>query len=473
MWGNVVAVPALLAALGAAFVADRRVADVSEVENRKLAALPALTWAAVYGGTYTRDISLYIADHFPLRERFMAAAFQLKAWRGVKDATAFYEQGGAGGLDDSEQWAHTAGERDGGEAVDAGELEALEALELEGPDGGEPGAEVPPEEPEPLPGGVEEPLDTGPTTVRAGVLVHGGRGMMLFAGTDDTARGFARVANAYARAFRRQTIHLVVTPTATPFYIPDEERHRTRSERDNLEAIRRALDGGQRFPDVYGALAPHQGEGIFYLTDHHWTALGAWYGYAAFCASAGFTPVPLSAMERRQRPPDVGSMYRMTRDPALKDVADVTEYYAPTVESQAVRFTGDDQQTPARARLIDDRRRGYLVFLGGDWPVMLARTRADTHRRALVVKNSFGNAFTPFLAPHYQVLVVVDYRYTVRSVAELVRQYRVDDIILVMDTVTANDPLHQRRVREIISGHAAAWTIGRGLLPDGGVREKP
>ena len=477
MWANVVAVPVLLAALGGAFVFARRGADVSEVENRKLAAMPALTWGAVYGGSYTRDVELYIADHFPLREPFMAAAFQLKTWRGVKDSTAFYEQGPTGGLDDAEQWARTSGDHDGGEGIDAGELAALEALsdwdggEEEAPGGGEPGVEEPPALEEPA-GGVEEPLDLGPTTVRAGVLIHGGRGMMLFSGTDDTARAFAKVANAYARAFRKQTVHVVVTPTATPFYIPDEERHRTRSEKDNLAVIRGALDGGQRFPDVYGALEPHAGESIFYLTDHHWTALGAWYGYAAFCASAGFTPVPLSAMEKKQRPPDVGSMYRMTRDPALKDVADVTEYYEPTVDSQAVRFTGDDQKTPVRARVIDERKRGYLVFLGGDWPVMLARTRADTHRRALVVKNSFGNAFTPFLLPHYEVLVVVDYRYTVRSVAELVRQYRVDDIILVMDTVTANYPLHQRRVREIIQGHDAAWTIGRGLLPDGGPREK-
>lgn len=477
MWANALAVPALLAVLGGLFAVGRRAADVSELENRRLAALPALTWGAVYGGSYTRDVELYVADHFPLREPFMAAAFRLNTWRGVKDATAFYEQGAAGGLDDSEQWARTAGDHDGGEGIDAGELLALEALGdwaggEEAPDGGEPGEEEPPLAVE-EPGGAEESVDPGPTTVRAGVLIHGGRGMMLFGGTDDTARAFAKVANAYARAFRAQTLHVVVTPTATPFYIPDEERRRTRSEQDNLAVIRGALDAGQRFPDVYGALEPHAGESIFYRTDHHWTALGAWYGYAAFCAGAGFTPVPLSAMEKRQRPPDVGSMYRLTHDPALKDVADVTEYFAPTVDSQAVRFTGPDQRAPVRARVIDERKRGYLVFLGGDWPVMVARTGADTHRRALVVKNSFGNAFTPFLVPHYQVLVVVDYRYTVRSVAELVRQYRVDDIILVMDTVTANYPLHQRRVREIIQGHDAAWTIGRGLLPDGGPREKP
>jgi hypothetical protein len=104
---------------------------------------------------------------------------------------------------------------------------------------------------------------------------------------------------------------------------------------------------------------------------------------------------------------------------------------------------------------------------------MVARTKAGTGKRALVVKNSFGNAFTPFLLPHYDVLVAVDYRYTVRSVEELVQQYRISDIIVVMDTVTANDWLHLKRVKEIIKGHEEAWTIGRGLLPDGGVRFVP
>ena len=42
--------------------------------------------------------------------------------------------------------------------------------------------------------------------MRAGVLVHGGRGMMLFNGTDESAQVFARIVNGYAAAFPKQTI---------------------------------------------------------------------------------------------------------------------------------------------------------------------------------------------------------------------------------------------------------------------------
>ena len=45
-------------------------------------------------------------------------------------------------------------------------------------------------------------------------------------------------------------------------------------------------------------------------------------------------------MEKRSRPPTQGSLYRMTRDAALKDVTDPTDYFEPTVPWKAVRFTG-------------------------------------------------------------------------------------------------------------------------------------
>jgi len=37
----------------------------------------------------------------------------------------------------------------------------------------------------------------------------------------------------------------------------------------------------------------------------------------------------------------------------------------------------------------------------------------------IVVKESFGNAFIPFLVDHYQKIYVVDYRYWTGSISEL------------------------------------------------------
>lgn len=48
-----------------------------------------------------------------------------------------------------------------------------------------------------------------------------------------------------------------------------------------------------------------------------------------------------------------------------------------------------------------------------------------------MVKESFGNAFVPFLVDHYQTVYVVDYRYYGGSVTALARSKNVSDVLFV------------------------------------------
>lgn len=49
----------------------------------------------------------------------------------------------------------------------------------------------------------------------------------------------------------------------------------------------------------------------------------------------------------------------------------------------------------------------------------------------VVVKESFGNAFVPFLVDHYQTIYVVDYRYWTGSVSQLVREKMAQDVLFI------------------------------------------
>ena len=78
--------------------------------------------------------------------------------------------------------------------------------------------------------------------------------------------------------------------------------------------------------DTYAELLPHAAESIYMRTDHHWTGLGAYYGYRAWCAAAGIEPVPLDDLEHKVRPPKTGSFYRATKDPTLLKSADAMRH---------------------------------------------------------------------------------------------------------------------------------------------------
>ena len=49
----------------------------------------------------------------------------------------------------------------------------------------------------------------------------------------------------------------------------------------------------------------------------------------------------------------------------------------------------------------------------------------------IVVKESFGNAFVPFLTDHYQTIHVIDYRYWKGSLSQCVTENNVQDVLFV------------------------------------------
>ena len=45
--------------------------------------------------------------------------------------------------------------------------------------------------------------------------------------------------------------------------------------------------------NVFNSLVSHNDEYIYFRTDHHWSALGAYYAYEEFCRAAGMEAAPL------------------------------------------------------------------------------------------------------------------------------------------------------------------------------------
>jgi hypothetical protein len=308
----------------------------------------------------------------------------------------------------------------------------------------------------------------GKATLTHGILVHGNRAMQIFGAPRQSAAAYARVINGYAeRLSGRVRVHSVVVPTAVSFHLPPGEERRGTSERENLLALAEALRPDIISPDVFSSLNAHAQEEPLYLrTDHHWNGLGAFRAYEAFCHSAGFTPLPLSAFKHGQRGGFVGSLAAFTQDTTLRASPDVVDHYEPPVQYTALRYVASDGSGPGvPMRFVDPRQRGYLVFLGGDAPVMVARTEVNNGRRAILVKNSYGNPFAPFLLPHFEQVTVVDYRYFSGSLDALVESAQATDLIFFNVTLLANAAPHRNRLAQLGRG-ARAWTLGPSRRSD-------
>lgn len=450
---QVVAFVGLLAGFGAQLLRPSSGPAISEEENRGLAPAPTLTWGGLADGSYTDALEAFVADHFPGRERWLALHFWLKERRGLRDeAVAVYDlEGFEGGLEDADLEAlpeEFAAGKELGSATDAVVL----ASGLAPPaDEEEAGAEPPVEDEGELP--LIGPRKRVLGSVSRGILVTEGRAMQLFHGGPGGSPGYARAINAYADALAGEArVFVLLVPTAQTFYLPEDFARRSKSELPNIRATTAMFRPEVKAVDLHEALRGRTDEAIFFRSDHHWTGLGAYYAYAAYCRAAGLEPTPLADMERRTGKAFHGSLYRFTRDPTLAESPDPLEYWVPPAKVSVTKYGAAAPNVGVSGQLFLERGSGYGVFLGGDYPLMVVKNDAAPKRRALLVKNSYGNAFAVYLASHYEKLIIVDYRRYQGSVLDLVRAHEVDDVMILNGTITANAPYHVARIAWVLEG---------------------
>ncbi|MBA3548617.1 MAG: hypothetical protein H0T76_19200, partial [Nannocystis sp.] len=421
--------------------------EVSEDEHRALAPAPEFTPAGLADGSYTDALGDFVADHFPRRDWLMALHFWIKDHHGIHDErVALYDLVDAEGADlegagwdentpPPDQWIDLLGASDAAadEQPDPPDM-VLAATDLDGaPDEEAAGADP------------AHPRVRG--IVQRGILVSEGRAMQLFTGRPKGSPAYARAINGYADALAGKVdLYVLIAPTAQAFYLPDEFARYSKSEPANIAATHALMRPSVKIVDAYAALAEHTDEYIYFRSDHHWTGRGAYYAYTAFCKAAGLQPVALAAMERRSLKQFHGSLFRLTRDAQLLASPDTVEYWVPNVETTTSRYAPNALKTPFKSKLLFERGAGYGVFLGGDAALMIVKTTQNVGRRALLLKNSYGNAFSIFLAAHYEELLIVDYRHFRGSLLGLIEEHAVTDLIILNGTITANAAYHIARV---------------------------
>ncbi len=304
---------------------------------------------------------------------------------------------------------------------------------------------------------------------RNGVLVLGGRGILMFGAGQRSASAFAAavgrwqdrvVAPIAARSpSTSPTLSVVIAPTGAHLYLPERLRGPATAELDNLASIRAALRPGIRFADVVAAMDGHADEPLFLKGDHHWNGRGAYYAYRAWALAHDLTPLPLHALSRHEVPTGAGSLHRMTGAPELVAADRAIEVWLPPLSSPSVQVMGGERQDrPRPGRLFDERIHAYGTFLQGDEPLLVLRggTSGDG-RTALVVKNSYGNAFAALLLAHFETVVVVDYRYLRRPIADVVARFGITDVVIVTQSILANAAAHTARLNEVARGTTTAW----------------
>ncbi|MEG1943675.1 MAG: DHHW family protein, partial [Angelakisella sp.] len=294
------------------------------------------------------------------------------------------------------------------------------------------------------------------------IFIYKNAAYQMFYGDYGAAENYARIVSSYAADLPNVNVYTQVIPQPYNFYLPEKLKKMGKDEHDYATFLHSKLTNGAKGIKAYEALEAGKDDYLYFRTDTHWTARGAYCAYQAFCDAAGFTPLPLEKMETRRVEGDfLGYLYTLTMDKNLAATPDYVEYFiVPGVEKveAIIDRAGANKLTQLPSLWAEDRRGGnaYTTFIYGDLPYMKVTTSANTGRQALLIKDSYGNAFAPFLMSHYDTVHILDERYYPYSVYELIAQQGIDDVIISNSSYSANAASHQRNLETLKKGRAGS-----------------
>lgn len=199
---------------------------------------------------------------------------------------------------------------------------------------------------------------------------------------------------------------------------------------DQVPEISRIADrlskSGYRPVDAVGALAAHRGEEIYYRTDHHWTTLGAWYGYSAFAEAAGFGVAAPDEQKKQSADGFWGTHFSKAKKFDL--IPDRVVWYDFPVDE--VTVDGQPKDGMYDLSRLEGRDK-YALFLHANNGVTVIKNRQAPAKKLLIVKDSYANCLVPFLTRDYAAVTVADLRALPEGLGALIEREGFDEMLVL------------------------------------------
>lgn len=368
--------------------------NYSDKEQRELSKFPKFSFSSFASGEFFDGVNTWFADTFPFRDQLLMANGYMTGLYGNKD-TEIHGQ-----------------IQQGEDIPDPSDEPADDTAAQENPSR--------PDYDSTVSAGANSTTNTGETPVQTlgALLVVGDTAYEYYNFVRDIADNYSAMVSRAAHSLDgRATVYDMVVPSSMDICADEGTRSglNTSDQRKAIDYIYGSMSQKVKTIDVYNTLKKHSSEYIFFRTDHHWTSLGAYYSYRQFMAAKGAEPTPLSSFIPRQYTNFTGSFYRKTQKAAMAANPDTIYAYEPaaTNDIECTLQNGSKQ----KYRIVQDvstwkNESKYSTFIGSDQPLgVISNPEKSDGSACIVVKESYGNAFVPFLTGNYQYVYVVDYRY--------------------------------------------------------------
>lgn len=403
---------------------------VSYSEKRELTKFPEFSWETLLSGDYFDDITLWFSDTFPGRETWMTVSKFTESLHGYSEIAVVEDDFLSEILNPVEEDTSAVMEATTAPTVSTDPTETFTGEQTET---GETGETVPEETQW---GGIDAGDDAEITM--GAVIQIGDSAFNQIGFSEYVSRRYSAAVSGLADALAEQNVTVVSAPPplAVGVMIEPEYQEKLNCARQDemLDFLHGNMSENVVTVDTYTALVAHNSEYLYFRTDHHWTALGAYYSYAAICDALDMEAAPLDSFELVDNGEFRGSLTEKARYPT-KLKSDTLYAYMPPGDITMYNVYDYSKTEADLLQNMENRYvyEKYLTFLGGDYALQeIVNESLPEGSVCLIVKDSFGNCFAPFMTQNYHTVYVMDYRkYYSMSIRQFVEKYDVDTVILM------------------------------------------
>ncbi|MCH5201960.1 MAG: hypothetical protein J1F17_02030 [Oscillospiraceae bacterium] len=265
-------------------------------------------------------------------------------------------------------------------------------------------------------------------------------------------------SDMYAEVINKATKHLgddikvyaAMIPLHAEMNLPERLKAEAgcSSQADNIYNAYSKFDKAQPI-NIYNVLAEHNKEYLYFNSDHHWTGLGAYYAYTAFCEQTNQKPMTISEEGTHSVEGFTGSFH--TYGTGLKDTVN---YYDLPYDTSCTLYSdpaSDGQPADVYYANPEAGENTYGVFINGDQPKFIIDSACESGKKIAVIKESFGNAFVPYLSANYSEVHVLDMRYCgITNLKKYCEDNEIKEVMFINNIMSANSAERIEDIEKII-----------------------
>lgn len=275
-----------------------------------------------------------------------------------------------------------------------------------------------------------------------GVFIWNNKAFETFEASEGAAKAYAGAISYYKNKLGNDiNVYNLVVPTHTAFGLPDrlEKTIPSTNQKKYLDEVFSGYSSKVKPVNVYDIFEEKKKEYIYLNTDHRWTALGAYYAYKEFCNVADESPVDISSLISNNILNFTGTLYSTTNAEVLNNNPDTITYY-DMPESYTMNILKKNSSEWKKYRgVYNEDTNNYDVFIYGDNSVtQIINDNEKNGKNILVVKDTYGNAFVPWLINNYDEVHSIDFRSYNGNIISYCAKNEITDVLFINSTVNSS-----------------------------------